>query len=220
MKDDSLSEWKEGGTAALTEGVGYRVPNECQPSGMARRTAADGPPSARAAYGPGEPAAATLLDFDLGALLLEGSLDLLGLVLGDAFLDGLGGRVDDILGFLEAEPGELADDLDDRDLVRADLGEDGGELGLLLGSLGRGGARGGRSGPCECNRGGGGDAEAVLELGLELRELEDGHLLERLEQLVGGQRGHGCVSPGSWRPVGRGRSLVVGIRLPRCRGCR
>ena len=30
-----------------------------------------------------------LLDLDLGALLLEGGLDLLGLVAGDAFLDGL-----------------------------------------------------------------------------------------------------------------------------------
>src|SRR6186713_3268915 len=148
MKDDSLSEWKEGGTAALTEGVGYRVPNECQPSGMARRTAADGPPSARAACGPGEPAAATLLDFDLGALLLEGSLDLLGLVLGYAFLDGLGRSIDQVLGLLEAEAGELPHDLDDRDLVRPDLGKRGGELGLLLGRGRRGCLGRGRSGGC------------------------------------------------------------------------
>ena len=60
-----------------------------------------------------------LLDLDLAALLLEGGLDLLRLVLGDAFLDGLGRGVDEVLGLLEAEAGQLADDLDDRDLVRA-----------------------------------------------------------------------------------------------------
>src|SRR5262245_6599986 len=31
MKDGSLTEWEEGGTAALTEGVGYRDPLSCQP---------------------------------------------------------------------------------------------------------------------------------------------------------------------------------------------
>src|SRR5689334_8785841 len=67
-----------------------------------------------------------LVDLDLGALLFEGGLDLLGLVAGDALLDGLGGRVDEVLGLLEAEAGELADDLDHGDLVRADLGEDRG----------------------------------------------------------------------------------------------
>ena len=83
---------------------------------------------------------AALLDLDLGALLFEGGLDLLGLVLGDALLDRLRRRVDEVLGLLEAEAGQLADDLDDRDLVRADLGQDGGELGLLLARGGRGGA--------------------------------------------------------------------------------
>src|SRR5262245_46835972 len=75
----------------------------------------------------------SLLDFDLCALLLEGRLDLLGLVPGDALLDRLRGRVDEVLRFLEAELGQLADDLDDRDLVRPDFGEDRAELGLLLG---------------------------------------------------------------------------------------
>src|SRR4051812_23004176 len=63
------------------------------------------------------PPDAALLDLDLGALLLEGCLDLLGLFLGDAFLDGLGRSIDEVLGLLEAEAGELAYDLDDRDLV-------------------------------------------------------------------------------------------------------
>src|SRR5439155_21967608 len=75
---------------------------------------------------------AALLDLYLGALFFERGLDLLGLVAVDAFLDGLRRRVDEILGLLEAEAGQLADDLDDRDLVGADLGQDGRELGLLL----------------------------------------------------------------------------------------
>jgi len=62
-----------------------------------------------------------LLDLDLCALPFEGGLDLLGLALGHAFLDRLGRAVDEILGLLEAEAGQLTNDLDDRDLVRTDL---------------------------------------------------------------------------------------------------
>ena len=46
---------------------------------------------------------ACLLELDLGADLLELRLELLGLVLGNAFLDGLGSAFDEVLGFLEAE---------------------------------------------------------------------------------------------------------------------
>ena len=45
------------------------------------------------ADGPGL-ATPTLLDLDLATLLFQGSLDLLSLGLGHAFLDGLGGAVD------------------------------------------------------------------------------------------------------------------------------
>ena len=41
-----------------------------------------------------------LLDLDLGAGGLELGLDVLGFVLGHAFLDGLRGAVDQVLGFL------------------------------------------------------------------------------------------------------------------------
>ena len=44
---------------------------------------------------------------------------LLGLGLGDAFLDGLRRAVDQVLRLLEAEAGELAHDLDDLDLLVA-----------------------------------------------------------------------------------------------------
>src|SRR4029077_10766147 len=120
---------------------------------------AEAPPQRRPTCSP-----RALLDLDLGALLFESSLDLFGFVLRDAFLDGLGRRVDEVLGFLEAETGQLANDLDDRDLVRSDLGQRRGELGLLLGSgggLGRG-TTSGRSGRGS-SRGSGGDAVAVLE---------------------------------------------------------
>ena len=46
--------------------------------------------------------ARVLLDLDLGAGLLEGLLDLGGLVLVDALLDGLGGAFDEVLGILAA----------------------------------------------------------------------------------------------------------------------
>src|SRR6476646_9529265 len=54
-----------------------------------------------------------LLQLDLGAGLLKLGLDLLGLVLGHAFLDRLGSRLDQVLGLLEAEPGDRAHFLDD-----------------------------------------------------------------------------------------------------------
>ncbi len=46
-----------------------------------------------------------LLELDLGADLLELRLDLVGLFLVHAFLDGLGRAFDQVLGFLEAETG-------------------------------------------------------------------------------------------------------------------
>ena len=49
-------------------------------------------------------------------------LDLLGLVLVHAFLDGLGRGLDEVLGFLEAEAGDRADLLDDVDLLVAGRG--------------------------------------------------------------------------------------------------
>ena len=47
-------------------------------------------------------------------------------------LIAFGRRINDVLGFLETEAGELAHRLDDLDLVGADLGEDGVEFGLLF----------------------------------------------------------------------------------------
>src|SRR4051794_11889077 len=63
-----------------------------------------------------------LVDLDLRALLLESGLDLVRLVAGNALLDRLRRRVNEVLGLLEAQAGQLAHDLDHGDLVRADLG--------------------------------------------------------------------------------------------------
>src|SRR5881628_3655800 len=77
-----------------------------------------------------------LLDLDASAGLLELLLELVGLVLLDALLDGLRGLVDERLGLLEAQAGRRADDLDDLDLLVAGSGQDDVERGLLV--LGRG----------------------------------------------------------------------------------
>src|SRR5437868_7243059 len=76
---------------------------------------------------------ASLLDLDLRADVRELLLDRGGFVLRDAFLDRLGRPFDEVLRFLEAQAGDLADDLDHVDLVAADFRQDRGELGLLLG---------------------------------------------------------------------------------------
>ena len=76
-----------------------------------------------------------LLDLDLRAGFLELLLEGLGIVLGDAFLDGLGSGLDKALGLGKTQTGELADDLDDLDLRSGvETGEDDVELGLLLSS--------------------------------------------------------------------------------------
>ena len=83
-----------------------------------------------------------LLDRNFGAGFFERLLDLLGLFLGNAFLDGLRRALDEVLRFFQAERGDLADGLDDIDLLVAGALENNGEFRLLLD---RGG--GGSTGP-------------------------------------------------------------------------
>src|SRR5580692_2529223 len=85
-----------------------------------------------------------LLELDLGARVLELLLHFVRVGLGHAFLDGLRRAFDEILGFLQAEARDLADDLDDGDLVAAGFLELDVELGLLLDSRGRRGSAGSR----------------------------------------------------------------------------
>src|SRR5205823_12224115 len=74
----------------------------------------------------------TLFRSDFGACFLELGLDRVGLFLVHALLDGLRGRVDEVLGLLEAESGDGPDDLDHLDLLAARGVQDDVEGGLLL----------------------------------------------------------------------------------------
>src|SRR3954454_7887417 len=126
------------------------------------------------------------LDADAGAGAGEGVAGLLRGLLVDPLEDGLGSGLDQLLGLLEAEAGEGALLLDHVDLLLARGLEDDVELVLLLHGLGLTGAAGsGRGGSGD--RGSGGHAEGVFELLYELAELEEGHLLESVEQLVGAE---------------------------------
>src|SRR4051794_28217608 len=144
-----------------------------------------------------------LLDRDGGAGALEGGLGLVGGVLGDLLQDRLRRVVDQVLGLLEAERGQAAHLLDDLDLLVAGSLEDDVELVLLGGGLlaTATAATGGGSGR-DGDRGSRGDLEGLLELLHEVGQLEQRHLLERVEQIGGGQLRHGSLLLGS---VGAGR---------------
>ena len=75
-----------------------------------------------------------LLNLNSCACLGEGSLNLLSLILGNAFLNGLGSALDQILSVLQTQTGQLADSLDNVELLSAEACENDVELGLLLSS--------------------------------------------------------------------------------------
>src|SRR5690606_32263351 len=134
------------------------------------------------------------LQLDARALFLETLLHLLGLGLRDALLDVAGGVVDQVLGFLEAERGDLADDLDHIDLLVATRLEDDGELRLLLES--------GRRGTASSRRGSRDDRDVELLLeGLDqVGQLEHGLVADRVEDLfVAECSRHFDSSPGCLR---------------------
>src|SRR5579871_6605031 len=124
-----------------------------------------------------------LLQFDARAGLFELRLDRVGLVLGDALLDRLRSRVDEILRFLQPEARDGADDLDHLDLLAAGLGEDNVERRLLLGRVAAT-ATCGRARSRDGDRSSGGDAPLLFDLVLQLDELEYGHLPELVEDGV------------------------------------
>src|SRR5581483_6492319 len=134
------------------------------------------------AHSGGSARSSALLELDGGACLLELGLDLVGLFLVHALLDRLRRRVDEVLGLLEAEAGDRADDLDHLDLLCARAREDDVEGGLLLRRGPAVAARRGCSG--DRDRSGGGDAPLLLDLVLQLDQLEDGHAPELLEDGV------------------------------------
>src|SRR3954449_11023559 len=130
-----------------------------------------------------------LLDLDRRALGLELALGVVGHVLRDLLQDRRRRALHEVLGLLEAEARDRADRLDDVDLLVADGGEDHVELGLLLGGLGARCAGAGRR-HHHGRRGRGRDIEGLLELLDEVGQLEKGHLLEAVEQVLGLDLGH------------------------------
>src|SRR3954447_23322667 len=160
-----------------------------------------------------EPPGEESLDGDGGAGALESGPGLLGGVLGDLLQDRLRRAVDQVLGLLEAERGQAAHLLDDLDLLVAGALEDDVELVLLGSGFGATAvATGGGSGR-DGDRRSGGDVEGLLELLHEVRQLQEGHLLEGVEQLVGGKFGHG-VSLGdqsALTAVSAAASVVSGV---------
>src|SRR4051812_32904865 len=162
---------------------------------LARRNRERRPVGRRWNCGSRAPERGALLDLDGGAGLLELALELVGLVALDALLDGLRRLVDERLGFLEAQAGRRADDLDDLDLLVAGARQDdidGRRLLLLCGAVGTAGAGGGSSGG-HCLRG---DAELLLE-GLDaLGELGDRNALELLNPIL--RAGCHQLSPSSF----------------------
>src|SRR4051812_15272093 len=124
-----------------------------------------------------------LLELDAFAGLFELGLHRVGFLLVHAFLDGARSGVDEILGLLEAEARDGADDLDHLDLLATRGGQHHVEGGLLL-RRSRAVAAGDRAARCDCDRSGGGDAPLLLDLVLELDQLEHGHAPELLENGV------------------------------------
>src|SRR5690606_29322360 len=152
-----------------------------------------------------------LLEGNRSASGLEDLLGLLCSFLVRALENSLGSAVDDSLGLAEAERGELADSLDDLDLLVASSLEDDVEGVLLFLSL-----SGARTGCTSSGDGGSsGDLELLLECLDEVVELDEGQVSELLEQLLSGELSHD-VSPIRWglweENAGRLRALC-GLQL-------
>src|SRR6202050_2750101 len=135
-----------------------------------------------------------LLDRNRGAGALEGSPRLVRGLLVDLLEHGLGRAVNQVLRLLEAEAGQAAHLLDDLDLLLARGLEDDVDLVLLLGLLGLAAAGAARGGGGHGDRGRRLDVKRVLELLHELRELEQGHLLEGIKQVRAADLRHGGSS--------------------------
>ena len=120
-----------------------------------------------------------LLYFDFCASLGQLLADCVRIVLGNAFLNSLRCVVNNFLRFLQAQAGDLADNLDDRDLVAASALQHDVKLGLLFSS--RSSARNRSS--SNSNRSSSGNAELLFESLNELGELQNGECLNIFNQL-------------------------------------
>ena len=117
-----------------------------------------------------------LLDLDGSAGGNQLLLEFLGIFLGDALLDVLRATLDQSLRFLQTQTGDLADDLDDAQLLVAETGQNNVKLGLLL--SGRSGSGSGAAG--NSNGSSSGNAELLLDSLDQLIELQNGQSLDLL----------------------------------------
>lgn len=133
-----------------------------------------------------------LLELDGSASLFELSLSSLSVVLGSTLEDSLRSGLNELLSFLQAQAGDdLADSLNNADLLSASVGQNDVELGLLFLSS-TAGSRGTSSNGS--NRSSGLNVEDLLEFLNELGELDEGHFLESFNELVLGELSH------DWHP--------------------
>src|SRR5699024_6268344 len=132
------------------------------------------------------------LDADLCTRLLELGLGRVGSLLVDLLEQRLRRALDQLLGLLQPQArDDLTDHLDDLDLLVARAVVHDVELVLLFFLLGRG-SRGGRG--CRSRGRSRRDVERLLELLDELGELQQGHLLEDVEQFVSAHLRHSLAS--------------------------
>src|SRR5262249_12692230 len=180
-----------------------------------------------------------LLDRDSCADVLEDGLRLLRGLLVDLLQDSLRCAVHQVLGLLKAQTSQRPHFLDHLNLLVAGGLENDVELVLLLG-LGRGLAAGSASRARRGHRDGSGrlDVKGLLELLYELRQLDQRHLLERVEKACAAELRHGSCSSSSCsrsypgvRPLGPAAArpwllVALGSRrwlarcLGRCLACR
>ena len=114
-----------------------------------------------------------LLDLGLGAGFLQLGNQLLGVFLGDSFLQGLGAVVNQILGVLQTQTGSGTDNLDNAQLGSAGGLQDDVELGLLLDLSSSGSSGSGNSSSS------GGNAENILQGVNQLGQLQNGQALDK-----------------------------------------
>ena len=135
-------------------------------------------------------AADRLLVGDGGAGGLESLLSLVRSLLVDLLQNGLGGSLDQILGFLQTKAGERPHLLDHLDLLVAGCLEDDIDLVAALFLDGTGLA----AGCCRRRSGGNGGGRCYAEGGLEfldeLAELDQGQLLEGIKEISSAELRH------------------------------
>src|SRR5699024_7332819 len=133
-------------------------------------------------------AATGLLEGDLCACLFQLSLSCLSVLLGSALEQSLRSSLNELLSLLQPQAGDdLADDHNDADLLSACVLQVDVELVLLLSSSA---ALSATSSCNSSNRSSSGHVEGLLEQLDELRELDQGHLLEGIQQLFVGELSH------------------------------